>query len=413
MSIKIVNKIPRYILPYPVIYFFVNFINGLTIPIIAIYYRYVGLNLFQIGLVSTIFELSIFIFEIPTGFIADKIGRRFSILLSFLSFSVSGILYFSIRNIIGIMCASIMQGIGYTFISGSLQAWAIDTLKQNGDDSYIKSTIVSGTQSRRLGSLLGSVMGGYLGIKNINILWFLYIFLGFAAMVYSYIFVREKREKFLDNGEKFNIKNLLHIDEISKVFIEKDKVIFITAILLFIISIIYEFSLSPVDEYWTILFSEKLKINTFIIGLITAISNIVLIVLVTPIVNYLSKRLKDITAFLAVTILIIFSLVLLASVKMVLNSILVFILFRLFTGVYEPIMDYYLNRLLNDQYRATMLSVYSMAGSIGEILSGISIGTIAENRGISIAFYAGAVSLLFELILFFAINKIRKYEYSG
>ncbi|MGF7431529.1 hypothetical protein BFT35_08490 [Thermoanaerobacterium thermosaccharolyticum] len=413
MSIKIVNKIPRYILPYPVIYFFVNFINGLTIPIIAIYYRYVGLNLFQIGLVSTIFELSIFIFEIPTGFIADKIGRRFSILLSFLSFSVSGILYFSIRNIIGIICASIMQGIGYTFISGSLQAWAIDTLKQNGDDSYIKSTIVSGTQSRRLGSLLGSVMGGYLGIKNINILWFLYIFLGFAAMVYSYIFVREKREKFLDNGEKFNIKNLLHIDEISKVFIEKDKVIFITAILLFIISIIYEFSLSPVDEYWTILFSEKLKISTFIIGLITAISNIVLIVSVTPIVNYLSKRLKDITAFLAVTILIIFSLVLLASVKMVLISILVFILFRLFTGVYEPIMDYYLNRLLNDQYRATMLSVYSMAGSIGEILSGISIGAIAENRGISIAFYAGAVSLLFELILFFAINKIRKYEYSG
>lgn len=256
-----------------------------------------GLNLFQIGLVSTIFELSIFIFEIPTGFIADKIGRRFSILLSFLSFSASGILYFSIRNIIGIMCASIMQGIGYTFISGSLQAWAIDTLKQNGDDSYIKSTIVSGTQSRRLGSLLGSVIGGYLGIKNINILWFLYIFLGFAAMVYSYIFVREKREKFLDNGEKFTIKNLLHIDEISKVFIEKDKVIFITAILLFIISIIYEFSLSPVDEYWTILFSEKLKISTFIIGLITAISNIVLIVSVTPIVNYLSKRLKDITAF--------------------------------------------------------------------------------------------------------------------
>ncbi|AST59188.1 hypothetical protein Thert_03473 [Thermoanaerobacterium thermosaccharolyticum] len=42
---------------------------------------------------------------------------------------------------------------------------------------------------------------------------------------------------------KFNIKNLLHIDEISKVFIEKDKVIFISAILLFIISIIYEFSL--------------------------------------------------------------------------------------------------------------------------------------------------------------------------
>lgn len=403
----IVNKIPRYILPYPVIYFFVNFINGLTIPIIVIYYRYVGLNLFQIGLVSTIFELSIFILEIPTGFIADKFGRRFSILLSFLSFSVSGILYFLIRNIIGIMCASIMQGIGYTFISGSLQAWAIDTLKQNGDDSYIKSTIVSGTQSRRIGSLLGSVVGGYLGIKNINILWYFYIFLGFAAMVYSYIFVREKREKFLNNETKFSIKNLLYLDEISKVFIEKDKIIFITAILLFIISAIYEFSLSPVDEYWTVLFSEDLKINTFIIGLIAAISNIILIVSVAPIVNYLNKRLKDITAFLVVTILIICSLVLLASVKMVLISILVFILFRLFTGVYEPIMEYYLNGLLNDQYRATMLSVYSMAGSIGEILSGISIGAIAENKGINMAFYAGAISLSFELILFFIITKMQ------
>ncbi|MCP2239358.1 hypothetical protein BD412_000608 [Thermoanaerobacterium thermosaccharolyticum] len=62
-------------------------------------------------------------------------------------------------------------------------------------------------------------------------------------MVYSYISVREKRGKFFDSVVKFNIKNLLHIDEISKVFIEKDKVIFISAILLFIISIIYEFSL--------------------------------------------------------------------------------------------------------------------------------------------------------------------------
>jgi len=52
------------------------------LPILTIYYQQKSLNFIQINSLWGIITGTIFLSEIPTGLIADKIGRKFSIIIS-------------------------------------------------------------------------------------------------------------------------------------------------------------------------------------------------------------------------------------------------------------------------------------------------------------------------------------------
>jgi len=47
---------------------------------VVVYFRDLGFSLFQISLLTMMMPLSMFLFEIPTGAIADLYGRKFSVL---------------------------------------------------------------------------------------------------------------------------------------------------------------------------------------------------------------------------------------------------------------------------------------------------------------------------------------------
>ena len=81
-------------------------------------------------LVGTALELAILIFEVPTGAFADTYGRRRSVIVGFLligaGFSFEG----AVPVFAAVLTAQLVWGVGYTFISGALQAWIADELGQ-------------------------------------------------------------------------------------------------------------------------------------------------------------------------------------------------------------------------------------------------------------------------------------------
>jgi MFS family permease len=66
------------------IIFFVRFCYALifSISVITLYWKKYGLNLLDIFWLQAIFALAVVVFEIPTGLVADKLGRKKTLILS-------------------------------------------------------------------------------------------------------------------------------------------------------------------------------------------------------------------------------------------------------------------------------------------------------------------------------------------
>jgi len=106
-----------------------------------------GLNPLQLVLVGTVMELSIFVFQVPTGLIADTFTRKASIITG--TFIIGGALLLEalVPRFPVILCAQMLWGLGFTFTSGATEAWIASEV---GDDlagsAFLRATQVE--QSR-------------------------------------------------------------------------------------------------------------------------------------------------------------------------------------------------------------------------------------------------------------------------
>ena len=92
----------------------------------AYYVRTIGMSPLQLVLVGTALELTCFLFEVPTGIVADNYSRRLSLLIGGFMIGACYILEGLVPVFIGIIIAEIIRGIGETFKSGATDAWITD-----------------------------------------------------------------------------------------------------------------------------------------------------------------------------------------------------------------------------------------------------------------------------------------------
>ncbi len=126
-----------------------------------------GLTLFEVMLVNAIYTVAQMVFEVPTGVIADTIGRKASIILSMVTLVISTLLYVLTPSMgwgfAGFAVASVIIGLGYTFQSGAVDAWIVDALDSCGYEHPKERVFARGQIAGGLGMLVGSLLGGVLG----------------------------------------------------------------------------------------------------------------------------------------------------------------------------------------------------------------------------------------------------------
>ncbi len=114
----------------------------------------VGLNPLQLVLVGTTLEVAYFLFEVPTGIVADVRSRKLSVLIGFGLIGV-GFMVEAIPRFWAVLLAQVLWGIGATFTSGAMEAWIIDEMAAAGDDLPTGELFLRATQASRVGGLLG------------------------------------------------------------------------------------------------------------------------------------------------------------------------------------------------------------------------------------------------------------------
>ena len=99
------------------------FVGTLAFTITSIYrFRTAGLDPFELVLVGTAMEASVFVFEVPTGVVADIYSRKLSIVIGHLGMGVAFLVEASWPSFAGVLVAQTLWGLAYTFTSGATVA---------------------------------------------------------------------------------------------------------------------------------------------------------------------------------------------------------------------------------------------------------------------------------------------------
>lgn len=119
--------------------------NALVFTINLIYQvETVGLNPLQMVLVGTVLEVTVVLFEVPTGVMADVYSRRLSVIVGLALVGCGFLLEGSIPMFWAVLGAQVLWGIGYTFLSGALQAWLADEIgEEAAGPVYLRSSQIS------------------------------------------------------------------------------------------------------------------------------------------------------------------------------------------------------------------------------------------------------------------------------
>ena len=118
-------------LPATTVYYasevWLSFSFAVTFTVSAVYFvREVGMNPLELVLVGTAMELTVFLFEVPTGVVADTYSRRLSLLIGWAVMGVGLVLAGLVVSVPAVLAGWAVWGLGYTLTSGAEQAWITD-----------------------------------------------------------------------------------------------------------------------------------------------------------------------------------------------------------------------------------------------------------------------------------------------
>ncbi len=377
------NKLNRNIKLDYIYCFMRNF--DLSSAIWVLYLIYKGLPLWQIGLLEGIFHCTSLITEVPTGAIADLIGRKKIIIIGRLCSAFSSMLMLFSSSFFGFAIAFIFSAWGYNFNSGSEEALVYDSLKLLGNENdYIKinarlNVIVEISQG------ISVFVGGILSEYSFIYCYLTAIFIAIISFGFALYFIEPKVNYISsDNNSKISFKK--HFSMCKKTLKKNKK---IRKILLYFPVV---FSFYTVLFFYGQQYFSDLGLSIFQISIIMLISGFI------SCIGALSCK-KILRIFKQRTVYIVSLLLSAGIIGMFLNNLILstacFMMSSYANALLYPIQSSSLNRLIPSEQRATIISVDSMLFSIAMIIVFPITGIFAEIIGLNNVFFILGIILLF------------------
>jgi MFS family permease len=125
-----------------------------------------GLSNLEAFAANAFYTAGMVLFEVPTGIVADTVGRRASYLLGTVTLTASTLLYVLLWQIEAPFwqwaLVSMLLGLGFTFFSGAVEAWLVDALSATGFKGELEAVFGRGQMVSGAAMLTGSVAGGFI-----------------------------------------------------------------------------------------------------------------------------------------------------------------------------------------------------------------------------------------------------------
>ena len=375
---------------------------SLVATVMIVYHiEIVHLNPLQLILVGTTLELACFIFEIPTGIVADVYSRKLSIVIGGVLTGVGFILEGSISSFIFVLVAQIVWGLGSTFISGSLEAWIAEEEKNKDlDEIYIK-----GAQAGQIGAFIGIVLSTVIANFSVRLPIIVSGVLFIILALFLWLYMPENNFKPSAPGDLNTFKKMVYTFKSGLKFVKSKSIIMI----LLAVTLFYGLSSEGYDRLSNAHFLQDTTLPK--LGNLSSVTwfgifGILGMILSFIVMHFMAKNLKNEDnrkngkLLLCINILYISSMLIFALTRNFSLMLIAYLATNTFRIINEPIFSAWLNGNIDYNSRATVLSINGQMNSLGQILGGPIIGIIATNISVSIGIVCTSLLVAPVLVLY-------------
>jgi MFS family permease len=365
-----------------------------------------GLSNFEAFAANAFFTAGMVIFEIPTGVVADTVGRKASYLLGTITLSVTTALYWMLwlwhAPFVWWAIVSALLGLGFTFFSGAVDAWLVDALAFAKYAGSLEAVFGRGLVVTGISMFVGSVLGGIiaqatdLGVPFLLRAAVLAVMLVFAAIVMKdlgftpdhsmrpFAATRNVLKQSIDHGlRKRSVRWVI----LSAPFASG-------------VGIYAFYALQP---YLLELYGDKTAYS--IAGLAAAILSLAQVaggMLAPRIRRLFAKRTTTVIGASLVSILI---LVALGVTSLFWFAVAFLVIWGFVFAVAGPVRQAYLNDMIPSKQRATVLSFDSLFGSLGGVFIQPALGRAADLWGYGTSLVIGGAVELIGIPFLFASRR--------
>ncbi len=160
-----------------------------------------GLTLVQISLIESIMIFTIFVMEVPTGLLADRVGRKWSIFASSVLLASAEFIFIFARTFEWYVVIALLTGTGFAFASGAVEALVYDSLPPENREEAMKRAMGRVNSWGQIAFVIAPIIGGLI-IGDAAVENFIpAIALTVAALLLGAIVCLALREPALDTSE--------------------------------------------------------------------------------------------------------------------------------------------------------------------------------------------------------------------
>ncbi len=365
-----------------------QFFGAVSVPF---FLDWVKIDYTKMFILEAWFMLCVFLLEIPTGTIADRFGRKFSVAAGSVFFFLAMMVFGLFRSYPVLFFAEFLAALGVALVSGADNALIYDTLmqmKKQKDARHFFSRYASFSSAGLIialpaGSLLvGSGLFGYPFVLPLTMM--LGSVSAFLAFIVMLSVAEPKRHKPLQNLVKEGILGLKYLAGHSKLRAFAFNSVLISATTSFI--------------FWLYQpLSGMAGINIAYYGFISAGFNLFSILLLLNVKrlerHFEIKNLIFFTALLPGLLLV--GLAFFRISALVIAGIFLIVGFR---QLRAPILADFMNRQISSRNRATVLSSVSMFERLAIAIMYPVVGILADLSMVYVLVFLGTLTLLFAVI---------------
>ncbi len=358
------------------------------IPVLALFYIASQVPIAEFSIIMSVFALTILVLEIPSGVVADMIGRKRTLLLSRAMYIMEIFILAFFNGFWPFLMAKVLSGIGVSLFSGTRSALLYETLKKLGREREHKRVSGNINIVTSISMAFVLIIGAFLFSLDPK----LPALASLPFVLFGFVLTFFLEEPYKPKGASFR-NAFRHLSEGLGHF-RRNRALKAIAIYSVPPAVAIHIAMSMSSFYL-----EAVLIPVSLIGVVAFVGSFFK-VFGSRRADTLEDRIGEGGALYLMQALVIAGTFLMALMVPYVGA-LVYLLIPLAAGFMEVLVNHYMNCHVVPTHRATMLSIRNMLDNLGIFILFPVVGYVTQS---------GTITQSYSIVLFVMIAGLAAFQ---